>query len=86
MALVAELTPEMPKDERRPGGRTGGSAVTICAGWYGSDMRTSRVIRGTQMYRLLYGHLGEVRHRSEVVEFRVEQHLARLVPLLTTVG
>ena len=29
------------------------------------------------------GHLGEVRHRSEVVEFRIEQHSERLQPLLT---
>jgi hypothetical protein len=41
---------------------------------------------GVHMVERIYGHLGEVRHRSEVVEFRVEQHLARLMPLLTTVG
>lgn len=34
----------------------------------------------------IYGHLGEVRHRSEVVEFRIEQHSERLKPPLTTLG
>jgi hypothetical protein len=28
------------------------------------------------MVTKVYGHLGEVRHRSEVVEYRVEQHEA----------
>ena len=27
------------------------------------------------MVRRVYAHLGEVRHRSEVVEYRVAQHL-----------
>jgi hypothetical protein len=26
----------------------------------------------------IYGHLGTVRHRSEVVEYRIEQHEERL--------
>ena len=26
----------------------------------------------------IYGHLGEVRHRAEAVEYRVEQHVATL--------
>ena len=26
------------------------------------------------MVRRIYGHLGTVRHRAEVIEFRVEQH------------
>lgn len=38
---------------------------------------------GVHLVERIYGHLGEVRHRSEVVEFRVEQHLDRLLPLLT---
>jgi integrase len=29
---------------------------------------------GTQLVERVYGHLGDVRHRSEVVEYRVEQH------------
>ena len=29
---------------------------------------------GTAMIEKTYGHLGEVRHRSEIVEYRVEQH------------
>lgn len=29
---------------------------------------------GTQLVRRVYGHLGLVRHRSEVVEYRVDQH------------
>ena len=33
---------------------------------------------GTAMIEKSYGHLGEVRHRSEVVEYRVEQHTAKL--------
>lgn len=39
---------------------------------------------GVHLVERIYGHLGEMRHRSEVVEFRVEQHLDRLVPLPTT--
>jgi len=31
---------------------------------------------GEAMVRRVYGHLGAVRHRSEVVEYRVEQHQA----------
>lgn len=38
---------------------------------------------GVHLVERIYGHLGEVRHRSEVVDFRVEQHLEQLVPLLT---
>ncbi len=42
---------------------------------------------GVHLVERIYGHLGEVRHRSEVVEFRVEQHFEHLVPLLNdTVG
>ena len=33
---------------------------------------------GETMVRKVYGHLGQVRHRSEAVEYRVEQHVARL--------
>lgn len=33
---------------------------------------------GTALVNRIYGHLGEVRHRSEVVEYRVEQHRERL--------
>ena len=29
---------------------------------------------GTAMVQRVYSHLGEVRHRSEVVEYRVENH------------
>ena len=48
---------------------------------------------GTAMIEKTYGHLGEVRHRSEAVEYRVEQHtaklrdrLASLVPVAVTSG
>lgn len=30
---------------------------------------------GEDMLRRVYAHLGAVRHRSEGVEFRIEQHL-----------
>jgi len=30
------------------------------------------------MVRRVYGHLGQVRHRAEVVEYRVEQYAAKL--------
>jgi hypothetical protein len=30
------------------------------------------------MVKRIYAHLGDVRHRAEVVEYRVEQHLERL--------
>ena len=33
---------------------------------------------GEAMVRKFYGHLGQVRHRSEMVEYRVEQHVAKL--------
>jgi hypothetical protein len=33
---------------------------------------------GESLVRRIYGHLGDVRHRSEVVEYRVEQHEERL--------
>lgn len=33
---------------------------------------------GDAMVRRVYGHLGQVRHRAEVVECRVEAHAARL--------
>ena len=33
---------------------------------------------GFSMVRRIYGHLGQVRHRSEVVEYRVEQHREQL--------
>jgi integrase len=33
---------------------------------------------GDALVKRVYGHLGTVRHRAEVVEYRVEQHQARL--------
>jgi integrase len=33
---------------------------------------------GESMVRRVYGHLGQVRHRSETVEYRVEQHVTKL--------
>jgi hypothetical protein len=30
------------------------------------------------MVRKVYGHLGQVRHRAEAVEYRVEQHTTKL--------
>ncbi len=33
---------------------------------------------GETMVRKVYGHLGEVRHRAKVVEYRAEQHAAKL--------
>ena len=38
---------------------------------------------GTSMVKKVYGHLGQVRHRSEVVEFRLEQHREALGDRLT---
>jgi integrase len=35
---------------------------------------------GEAMVRRVYGHLGQVRHRSEAVEYRIEQHLINLGP------
>ncbi len=37
---------------------------------------------GDALVRRIYGHLGTVRHRAEVVEYRVEQHQAVLAPRL----
>jgi len=36
------------------------------------------------LVKRIYGHLGQVRHRAEVVEFRVEQHAERLGERLRT--
>lgn len=33
---------------------------------------------GTALVNRVYGHLGEVRHRAAAVEYRVEQHVAKL--------
>jgi len=33
---------------------------------------------GDALVRRAYGHLGETRHRAEAVEYRVEQHAAKL--------
>jgi integrase len=41
---------------------------------------------GDAMVRKVYGHLGELRHRAEVVEYRVEQHLERLTERLEKMG
>jgi integrase len=38
---------------------------------------------GDSLVRRVYGHLGDVRHRAEVVEYRVEQHRAILGDRLT---
>jgi integrase len=38
---------------------------------------------GTSLVRRVYGHLGQVRHRSEEVEYRVEQHQEALKDGLT---
>jgi len=33
---------------------------------------------GETMVQKVYGHLGQVRHRAEAAEYRVEQHVAKL--------
>ena len=33
---------------------------------------------GEAMVRKVYGHLGQVRHRAEAVEYRIDQHAAKL--------
>jgi hypothetical protein len=33
---------------------------------------------GDSLVKRIYGHLGEVRHRSEVVEYRITDHAERL--------
>ncbi len=33
---------------------------------------------GEAMVRAVYGHLGQVCHRAEAVEYRIEQHVAKL--------
>ncbi len=38
---------------------------------------------GDALVRRVYGHLGETRHRAEAVEYRVEQHAAKLKDRLT---
>ena len=39
---------------------------------------------GNAMVQRIYSHLGEVRHRSEVVEYRLEHHREALGDRLTT--
>jgi hypothetical protein len=39
---------------------------------------------GDTLVKWIYGHLGETRHRAEVVEYRVEQHEERLRDRLAT--
>ena len=41
---------------------------------------------GDSMVRRVYGHLGELRHRAAVVEYRVEQHAAKLGERLAALG
>jgi len=38
------------------------------------------------MVKRVYGHLGQVRHRSEVVEYRVDQHVHRLAGKLEAIA
>jgi len=40
--------------------------------------------RSDAMLNQVYGHLGQVRHRAEVVEFRLEQHGPALADRLAT--
>jgi hypothetical protein len=39
-----------------------------------------------EMVKRIYAHLGDVRHRAEVVEYRVDQHLERLGDRLQRLG
>jgi len=41
---------------------------------------------GDALVKRVYGHLGEVRHRADVVEYRVEQHTAKLGDRLAKVA
>jgi integrase len=41
---------------------------------------------GDSLVRRIYGHLGEVRHRAEAVEYRVEQHAKALGPRLAALA
>lgn len=38
---------------------------------------------GDALVKRAYGHLGQVRHRADAVEYRVEQHVERLGKRLT---
>jgi hypothetical protein len=38
------------------------------------------------MVRRVYAHLGEIRHRSDVVEYRVEQHAEKIGDRLQRLG
>ena len=49
-----------------------GAPVSTCT--VAREMRHS----GEAMVRKVYGHLGQVRHRAEAVEYRAEQHVAKL--------
>ena len=68
--------------------RCHGFGHTYCATWlqtldHGAPASPFTVARemgdgGDALVRRLYGHLGTVRHRSDVVEYRVEQHREKL--------
>ncbi len=58
------------------------TTAKLCNPWPGpvSPYTVARELGhgGEAMVRRGYGHLGTVRHRSEVLEYRVEQHAERL--------
>ena len=41
---------------------------------------------GDALVKRIYGHLGELRHRAEVAEYRVEQHQGRLAERLAALS
>ncbi|MFN2388034.1 MAG: tyrosine-type recombinase/integrase [Actinomycetota bacterium] len=49
-------------------------------------VRTEAGHESDDLIKRIYGHLGDVRHRSEQLEFRVEQHAARLAGRLEALG
>jgi integrase len=72
----------------RPGSRSKRFRHTYCAARLqtidqGAPVSQFTVARelghgGDSLLTRVYGHLGQVRHRADVVEYRVEQHAAAL--------
>lgn len=55
-----------------------GAPVSICS--VGKELGHG----GDALVKRVYGHLGTVRHRADVVEYRIEQHQAHLTERLRT--
>lgn len=69
---------------RAPAGRRRTTRRIAVAGTFYLELQAPRdYATSPAMVQRVYSHLGTVRHRSEVVEYRVEQHAELLADRLT---